>query len=365
MTKYVVRRLFLGLLTVLAVALLMFIFEQIVPDKPYSYLLRTIRSSSAQDYTNQINALKARFGYDQPFYMQFLFYLRNLLHPVYSWFYTDDSVRQNLCAGLGDTCNVTNGFHLRAPLGPDFGYSQILHQDVWQAITDRVGATAELMGSAYLVTLVIAVPLGIVSAVRQHSRLDNTLTSASFIGISLPNYWFGTILVYLFAILPYQHGLPKIFPASGQNTTGLEGSLPDLAWHLVLPVTVLAVQQIAGYQRYIRASMLEVLSQDYIRTARAKGLADRRVVLRHALRNSLLPFITLMGLDIPQLFVGAVITEFVFSWPGMGQLFVNSAGTSDFPILTGIALVLSAFVVVGNLTADLAYSWADPRIAYD
>ena len=365
MTKYVIRRLFLGLLTVLAVALLMFIFEQIVPDKPWTPLLRNIRATSPADFAQQINDIKARFGYDQPFYVQFVFFLRNLAHPLYSWFYTDDSVRQRLCSGLGDACTATNGFHLRAPLGPDFGYSQVLHQEVWDAISQRIAATAELMGTAYAVTLVIAVPLGIVSAVKQHSRLDNTLTSASFIGISLPNYWFGTILIYLFAILPYSHGLPKIFPASGQNTIGLEGNLPDLLWHLALPVTVLAVQQIAGYQRYIRASMLEVLSQDYIRTARAKGLADRRVVLRHALRNSLLPFITLMGLDIPQLFVGAVITEFVFSWPGMGQLFVNSAGTSDFPILTGIALLLSGFVVLGNLTADLAYAWADPRIAYD
>jgi peptide/nickel transport system permease protein len=125
------------------------------------------------------------------------------------------------------------------------------------------------------------------------------------------------------------------------------------------------VQGIAQYARYIRSSMLEVLSQDYIRTARAKGLADRRVVLRHALRNSLLPLITLMGLDIPQLFVGAVVTEFVFNWPGMGRLFVDSASANDYSILLGILLILSVFVVIGNLIADLAYTWADPRISYE
>lgn len=365
MTKYIVKRLALGLLTVLAVALVMFIFQQLVPDKPYSFLLRSIRTNSAADFDKQVAIIKARFGYDQPFYVQFLFYIRNLLHPLYSWFYTDDSVRNNLCASLGDNCTVTTGFHLRAPLGPDFGFSQTLHEDVWSAISSRIQATAQLMGSAYVVTLIIAIPVGIISAVRQYSRLDNFVTSASFVGISLPNYWFGTILIYLFAILPYQHGVGNIFPAGQQHSNGVDSGLLDLAWHLVLPVIVLAVQSIAGYARYVRASMLEVLSQDYIRTARAKGLANRRVVLRHAFRNSLLPFITLMGIDIPQLFVGAVITEFVFSWPGMGKLFVDSAGGSDFPTLTGIALMLSAFVVIGNLIADLAYTWADPRIAYD
>jgi peptide/nickel transport system permease protein len=145
----------------------------------------------------------------------------------------------------------------------------------------------------------------------------------------------------------------------------VDSGLTDLAWHLVLPVIVLAVQSIAGYARFIRSAMLEVLSQDYIRTARAKGLAGRRVVIRHAFRNSLLPFITLMGLDIPTLFVGAIITEVVFNWPGMGQLFVSSASANDFPILIGIALILSMLVVLGNLVADVAYTWADPRISYE
>ena len=366
MTKYIVKRLALGLLTIVAVAFVMFIFEWIVPEKPYGELLRALRGiTDPAEFARREAEIKARFGYDQPFYIQFFFYLRGLAHPLYAWFYTDDSVRNRLCEGLGDTCTVTNGFHLRGFLGPDFGTSATLHQDVWDAITTRITATGELMGTSYIVTLLVAVPIGIISAVRQYSRLDNFVTSASFVGISLPNYWFGTILIYIFAIIPYQHGWGNIFPSGGQHTPGVDSGLLDLSWHLVLPVVVLAVQSIAAYARYVRASMLEVLSQDYIRTARAKGLANRSVVMRHAFRNSLLPFITLMGLDIPQLFVGAVITEYVFSWPGMGQLFVKSADVPDFPVLTGIALLLSAFVVIGNLLADLAYTWADPRIAYD
>jgi peptide/nickel transport system permease protein len=138
----------------------------------------------------------------------------------------------------------------------------------------------------------------------------------------------------------------------------------DLAWHLVLPAVVLAVQFIAAYSRFIRGAMLEVMNQDFIRTARAKGLGERAVVIRHAFRNALLPLITLMGLDIPQLFVGALITEQVFAWPGMGRLFWTSAQQLDYQVLMGILILLALFVVIGNLIADLAYGWADPRIQY-
>jgi peptide/nickel transport system permease protein len=343
MAKYIVKRLFLGVLTVLAIALVMFLFQTLVPDKPYDDLIRGTRGNP-----ERIAAIRARYGADDPFFLSFLKFVKLLAKPLWSWFYDDDS----------------GTYRLALPSGPDFGTSPKLHETVWSSITQRIGATGELMICSYILTLLIAVPVGIVSAVKQYSKLDNAVTSLSFVGISLPNYWFGTILIYAFAIFPVQHGYGEVFPVGGQHANGIDSGILDLAWHLALPVVVLAVQSIASYARFIRASMLEALNQDYIRTARAKGLADRRVVVRHAFRNSLLPFITLMGLDIPQLFVGAVITEVVFNWPGMGQLFVNSAGTSDFPILIGIAVLLSVFVVLGNLIADLAYTWADPRISY-
>lgn len=337
MWKYIVKRLLLGALTVLAITFIMFVFQQLVPDKPYTFLINRPNQTLAQR-----QAIEARFGVGTPFYTQYFVFLRNLSRPLWTWW----------------------GWPPHWPDSPDMGDSIPLHGPVWDNITLRAGATAELMGTSYVVTLLIAVPLGIISAVKQYSKLDNTVTSLAFVGISLPNYWFGSILIYLFAIFPYQHGYGTIFPAGGQHGNFATGPL-DLAWHLVLPVIVLAVQSIAGYARYIRSSMLDVLSQDYIRTARAKGLANRRVVIRHAFRNSLLPFITLMGLDIPTLFVGAIVTEVVFNWPGMGQLFVYSASGSDFPVLIGIALLLSTFVVVGNLVADIAYTWADPRISYE
>jgi peptide/nickel transport system permease protein len=322
MWRYVVRRLILGLLTILVITFVVYALLWALPEKPYAFLINRPNQSQAQRA-----AIIARFGADKPFIYQYGIFLKNLLHL-------------------------------------DLGDSLTQHASVKDAIGIRVGNTALLMITSYIVTLLIAVPIGIISAVKQYSKLDNIVTSLSFVGISLPNFWFGSMLIFAFAVFPHEHGFPTIFPEGGMHSNNATGIL-DLAWHLVLPVIVLAVQGIAQYARYIRSSMLEVLSQDYIRTARAKGLADRRVVLRHALRNSLLPLITLMGLDIPQLFVGAVVTEFVFNWPGMGRLFVDSATANDYSILLGILLILSVFVVLGNLVADLAYTWADPRISYE
>jgi len=211
----------------------------------------------------------------------------------------------------------------------------------------------------------------IIAAVKQYSKFDNAVTTFAFVGYSLPNFWFGLMLIIALAVFPYEHFGFKIFPTSGMSSefgpTGysLIWTQPiDLAWHLVLPSIVLAVQFIAAYSRFIRGAMLEVLNQDYIRTARAKGLGERTVIIRHAFRNALLPLITLMGLDVPRLFVGALITEQVFAWPGMGRLFWESAGKGDYQVLLGIMIILAILVVLGNLIADLAYGWADPRIQY-
>ncbi len=322
MWRYIVRRLLLGVLTILVITFVVYALLWALPEKPYAFLINRPNQSRAQ-----IQAIIERFGADKPFIVQYGKFLLNLVHG-------------------------------------DLGDSLTQHSSVADAIKLRIGNTAILMFSSYVVTLVIAIPIGILSAVRQYSKLDNVVTTLSFVGISLPNFWFGSMLIFAFAVFPHEHGFPTIFPEGGMHSNNNNGLL-DLAWHLVLPVIVLAVQSIAQYARYIRSSMLEVLSQDYIRTARAKGLAENRVVIRHALRNSLLPLITLMGLDIPQLFVGAVVTEFVFNWPGMGRLFVDSASSNDYAILLGILLILSVFVVLGNLIADLAYTWADPRISYE
>ncbi len=324
MTKYVIRRSLQALPLLLVISLILFIILQLLPEKPWALLLRR-PNLSVEDRAR----ILAYYGWDQPFYVQYFLYMRNLLH-----------------------------------LPPDLGTSYFSHQPTLSLIAQRLPNTILLMGAAYIFTLLVAIPIGIVAAVKQYSKFDNFLTSAAFVGISLPNFWFGLMLIILLAVIPFEHLGFKIFPTSGKSDLGHEGDPLNIAWHLVLPAFVLAVQFIAIYSRFVRSSMLDVLNQDYIRTARAKGLPEHRVVLRHGLRNSLLPLISLMGLHIPQLFVGALITEQVFAWPGMGRLFWDSAQKTDIQVLMGILVILSVLVVLGNLIADVAYGWADPRIQY-
>ena len=323
MIRYIIRRLVLGMLTTVLVASIIFFALSLLPEHWYDPLVNRPGQSAADR-----QALLAHFGVDKPIYVQFLIFVQ---HLVTHW-------------------------------PPDFGYSQTLHDDVGHAIAQVVGPTILLMGTAYIFQILVSIPIGAISALRQYSRLDTMVTGIAFVGISLPNYWFGAMLLTIFGVIPAQLGHHPIFPVGG---TGDLSNPLDVAWHLVLPVIVLASQGIAAYARYTRGAMLDVLGQDYIRTARAKGLRPLAVGIRHAFRNCLLPLITLVGLDLPQLFVGAVITEFVFNWHGMGQLFVTEADHNDVPTLVAILLILSVLVVVCNLLADLAYTWADPRVRLD
>ena len=324
MSKYVIRRTLQALPLLLVISLILFTILQLLPEKPWALLLHNPRITPGDRAR-----ILAYYGWDQPFYVQYLIYMRNLLR-----------------------------------LPPDLGTSYFSHQSTLSLIAQRLPNTILLMGAAYIVTLLLAIPAGIIAAVKQYSKFDNIVTTGAFVGFSLPNFWFGLMLIILLAVIPFEHLGFKIFPTSGMWDQGSVGDPLNLAWHLVLPAIVLAVQFIAYYSRFMRSSMLDVLNQDYIRTARAKGLPEVRVVVRHAVRNSLLPLITLMGLDIPQLFVGALITEQVFAWPGMGRLFWDSALKVDYQVLMGILILLSVLVVAGNLIADLAYGLADPRIQY-
>ncbi len=324
MSKYIIRRVLQAIPVLLVISLILFTITQLLPEKPWALLLHNPRLTLGD---------RARilhyYGWDQPFWAQYFLYMRHLLS-----------------------------------IPPDLGTSYFSHQTTLSLIRERLPNTIILMGAAYIFTLLVSIPIGIIAAVKQYSKFDNILTTSAFIGISLPNFWFGLMLIIVLAVIPFEHWGFKIFPSSGMWDQGHVGDPLNLAWHLVLPGLVLAVQFIAQYSRFVRSSMLDVLNQDYIRTARAKGLTEGRVVLRHALRNSLLPLITLMGIDIPALFVGALITEQVFAWPGMGRLFWDAAGKTDIQVLMGILVLLSALVVLGNLIADVAYGWADPRISY-
>lgn len=242
---------------------------------------------------------------------------------------------------------------------PDaWGYSFSDGKPVIQTIASRVPLTMLLMGTDLLVTAIVAIPLGILGAVRQYSLADKTITVLATIGYAMPTFWLGFIIRTIFG------AQLRWFPLFGAHTLGGDQSLIDLFWHLVLPATTLIVVSVAGWSRYMRSSMLEVLRQDYIRTARAKGLTSSRVLYKHALRNALIPIVTLFGLSIPILLAGAAVTETVFSWPGLGYLGVQAVITRDYPTVLAFVMVGGIMVILGNLLADILYAAVDPRIKY-
>ena len=237
----------------------------------------------------------------------------------------------------------------------DWGHSYRDSQPVLAIIASHLPATLELMVSALLIAVVLGMWVGVMGAVRRYSVFDTLATVGAMIALSIPTFWFGLIVIYIFSLkLPW-------LPAGSRYTPG-NGSFLDYAHHLIGPALVLALVEVAIWSRYMRASMLDAISQDYIRTARAKGLPSRVVLVQHALRNALLPMITLAGLELPTLLGGALVTETVFTWPGMGRLFLDSLSYRDYPVVMGLLMFSAVMVLFANLLADICYALADPRI---
>jgi peptide/nickel transport system permease protein len=240
----------------------------------------------------------------------------------------------------------------------DLGMSFSTARPVSEMIVERLPATLVLMGSSFLLAAVLALAVGVLSALRQYSAWDHLATGLSFLGIAMPVFWLALILQLVFGVwLGW-------LPVAGTQTVGAS-SLPDRLAHLVLPAVVLSFRYVAGWSRYLRSSLLEALRADYVRTARAKGLPERTVVATHALRNALGPVVSVMALDLAGLFSGAVITETVFAWPGIGRMFVQAMFSRDYPLLMGILLLGSVMVVLFNLVADVVYGLLDPRVRYE
>ncbi len=239
----------------------------------------------------------------------------------------------------------------------EWGYSMRTNNPAFDDALSRLPATVLLSGSAFLLALVVALPLGIVSAVKRYSWIDHTATFFSFLGISTPVFWLGLMAQLVFAV---ELGW---LPSAGMTTVG-DGSLGDQLRHLILPASVLSLAFVAGWSRYVRSSMIEVLDLDYVRTARAKGLREWAVVNRHALKNALIPVVTVIALDFAVLFSGAVITETIFAWPGLGRLFVESMTGRDYPVLLGLLMFGSFGLILINLVTDLLYASLDPRVRY-
>lgn len=261
--------------------------------------------------------------------------------------------------GLNDPIVVRYGKWLRQLVQGNLGYSLISGDSIASAIGDRVGPTVLLMSTVLIVALLLGLPLGILSAVRQYSILDYVATVFGFLTISTPTFFLGLGLMYLVAVRM------RWLPTSGMRTLGVPDSIGDLIKHMVLPVTVLSLAHTPLIMRFARSTMLEVIRQDYVTTARAKGLAERVVLVRHAFRNALIPLITVVGMGLPELFSGAVITETIFQWPGMGLLTVRAVHARDYPLILGAILVTATAVLISNLIADLLYAVADPRIKYE
>ena len=239
------------------------------------------------------------------------------------------------------------------------GYSFQTGEPVLDLLWARIPATIELMGAALLLAIVLGVVMGVVSALKQYSSTDYTFTFLGFTGISIPDFFLGMVLVYLFAIRW------PLFPTSGMTTAGEAFRLADNLRHLVLPALALGLVRTATFMRYTRNSVLEVMNNDYVRTARAKGLGEWLVVTRHILRNALVPVVTVIGLTLPVLFGGSVVIEMIFQWPGIGLMFISAVTGRDSPVIMGYVLFSAVMVQVCNLLTDLAYSFLDPRIRYD
>jgi peptide/nickel transport system permease protein len=266
-----------------------------------------------------------------------------------------------------DGNGITDSYGTRkGVLRGDFGFSYKNREPVLDQILDRLPNTIYLMVTTLFVVAIVAIPIGVLSAIKQYSSFDIIATTLSFMGQAIPEFWLGLILILVFYVLldnPFTG--ESLFPSGGMYTIGAEFSLWDRIHHLILPVLMGMVSWVAWYSRFLRSSMLEVINQDYIRTARAKGQTERKVLYKHALKNALIPLVTMFALDFPYIFAGSLYVELIFSWPGMGRLYYSAATSRDYPILLAVLIIGAGIVILSNLLADIAYAILDPRIRFE
>lgn len=316
MWSYIARRIIQAFFTLLIITVLCFILTRLSADPLAQYATNPNMSSADKE------ALRERLGLNQPMPVQY-----------FKW--------------------------LGLAFQGDLGLSFFSKQPVTLMISQRLANTLKLMVVAEIATILLSLFLGIVSAVKQYSLIDNIITTFSFVGFSIPIFFIALGSILIFAVQFKAWGLPYL--PTGADIWDQNDPI-QLIKHMILPVSCLVIVTTAGYARFIRTSVLEVLGQDYIRTARAKGLTSRAVLYKHALRNAALPLVTIIGLDIPSLLGGALVTESIFAWPGMGRLFWEYALRGDFPVVLGVLLIISTAVVVFTIITDVVYTFVDPRI---
>jgi peptide/nickel transport system permease protein len=340
MSTYILRRLGQAIPQLFIISIILFMLMQAFGDPVATLGGRTPPKPEDKE------RLRRMLGLDQPVYMQYL-----------TWLVGNDWQMIDMD---GDGVPETYG-RRKGVLRGDWGNSLVTRRPVLEMIGERVPNTLNLMVTAEIVIIILSLAIGLYSALRPYSLFDNLVTGLSFIGYSMPVFWLALMLMYIFAVNFREWGLPYL-PTVGMFDPEAGKTPLEVIKHMILPVATLATISIAGYSRFVRSSVLEVLSQDYVRTARAKGVRTFYVVLRHALPNAALPFITIIGLDIPILLAGAVVTEQIFAWPGMGRLFLDHLRRADFPMLMGILMFISVAVVVFQIITDVVYSFVDPRI---
>jgi peptide/nickel transport system permease protein len=343
LTRYIIKRLLQGIPLLFVISVILFVLMMNVGDPVATMGGRRITRKS--DYER----LKRQLGLDKPIYEQYVYWLIGN-----TWTSIDLD---------GDGVAETPGTRLGILRG-DFGTSVVDRRPVMEVIAERIPNTLILMISGEVVVILGALLVGVYSALKQYSFMDHTVTALSFIGYSMPIFFIALMSMFIFAVLFKRMGLPYL-PTVGMFDPQVGKTFGQVVYHMVLPVISMSVVSLASYSRYIRSTMLDVLNQDYIRTARAKGLPRRAVVFIHALKNASLPIATIVGLDLPFLLGGAVITERIFAWPGMGRLFLDHVERADTPVVMGILMLVSVAVIVFQIITDVVYAWLDPRIRYD
>jgi ABC-type dipeptide/oligopeptide/nickel transport system permease component len=317
MSRWLIRRLLISIPVLLGITVLSFIFVRLAPGDPVRMMINPeYLAGGAEEY---IALRRAELGLDKPLPVQYV-----------AW--VGEVARGNL------------------------GYSFFDRRPVGDILKERIWPTVELMGTALVLALLVGIPIGLTAAMRQYSPFDYASAIISLATISTPSFFLGLAAIYIFSLKL------NLVPTSGMFTAGAPRTLGDDLHHLILPAAILGLNLSGPFVRYARSSLLEVIRQDYLTTARAKGLPGRIVVMRHAVPNALIPLITVIGIQVPLLFAGAVVIEQIFSWPGMGQMALASITQRDYPVLTGFILIVALLVLVSNLLADFAYAVVDPRI---
>jgi peptide/nickel transport system permease protein len=383
MLAYITRRLVYGLVTLLALSMIVFTLLQMSGGGPLDRLRLNPRM------TNFVQMLTELWGLDQPIWRQYVTWLRNYVTPqefslhnllpivflvgaVVATFAISRFMKSQwrgaaiLGVWLISLYFIASNLTFRMNWGISFQGAG----DVWDLVFSRIPATFRLGFAALFLALIIGIPLGIYQAIRQYSFFDQLGTTASFVAFSTPIFIVGIGLQLLFALYLERWTGVKVFYVTGMNDPSYETmstfqQLMDSLRHLTLPAVAIAVISLAGYSRFQRASMLEVLHSDYLRTAKAKGLPRSRVIVKHALRNALIPIVTLVSLDIAFIIGGAIITESIFAWPGLGRLYIQAIQTIDYPLVMAIVMVIGIGIIIMNIVADVLYGVMDPRVRYD